>query len=271
MHQESRYTMVGVFVVGAISLILIGAVYLYDAYLHSQIETYVMFFKGSLQGLEASAPVRYRGIKIGEVVRIEVTENHAKNRVDIPVYVQFFVEKRFGKHDNPIQHLIRNNFVANISSPNFISGRSEIDLISSNKPLQYPLGNYRKYPLFPTSQIVESRITMDETLETLKKTMQSIQNFMHSKDMKDTIRATGNMAKAVEAFVRSQNMQNTIKATGHMVKTIEAFFLHWDTQLPLVLGSFNQSLEEVGNASVSVQQFMDYLALYPESLLRGKK
>ncbi len=51
-----------------------------------------MFFKGSLTGLEASSIVTYRGVRIGQVTAIEITENKAKSEVEIPVYVQFLLK-----------------------------------------------------------------------------------------------------------------------------------------------------------------------------------
>lgn len=54
-----------------------------------------MFFNGSLTGLDVTSPVTYRGVKIGEVNYIELTEDHSQQEIKIPVYVHFYIEKSF--------------------------------------------------------------------------------------------------------------------------------------------------------------------------------
>src|SRR5690349_888100 len=138
MRHERFYTLVGIFVTGGLILIFLGGLFFYQQYTQAKIQTFVMFFKGSLKGLGTRAPVTYRGVKIGEVSLIEITENKTKNKVEIPVYVEFFVEKSLGFAQNPVELLIKNGFVADISKPNFITGVSDIELVKSKiKPVNY--------------------------------------------------------------------------------------------------------------------------------------
>ncbi len=95
MRQERLYIGIGVFVFFAFVLALVSSAFLYSRYLHGKTETYVMLFKGSLNGLNANSPISYRGVKIGEVNRIELTATKSGTNVSIPVYVEFFVEKSF--------------------------------------------------------------------------------------------------------------------------------------------------------------------------------
>lgn len=248
MRQERLYTLVGIFIVGALSLMIFGAIFFYNEYLRAQVETYVMFFKGSLTGLEPSSIVTYRGVKIGQVTAIEITENKAKNEVEIPVYVQFFVEKTFGLRRNPMRTLIRKGYVADISKPNFLTGVANIELVQSLPVHKNKRTRYRNYPVFPTINSVDKYTTLDDALKTAKKTMEDISKLVRSEEMRQTINAVKNMADSFE------RLTNTLSE---------------DT--PPVLTYFTQTLKQISGAAYSAQNLTDFLSRHPESLLRGKQ
>ncbi|KTC84509.1 MlaD family protein [Legionella brunensis] len=248
MRHERFYTLVGVFVIGAICLMLLGAAFFYEEYKRAQVQTFVMFFKGSLKGLGPAAPVTYRGVKIGEVKNIEITENKAKTQVRIPVYVQFFVEKRFGFTQDPIHLLINNGYVANITKPNLISGVAEVELVQSTSQRPFKQTYYRGYPIFPTRNTVEKYTSIDEALNAAKKTLEDISELVRSKDVRDTIVSARIMAESLDKLAISLN-QN----------------------VPTVAAYLNQTLKQIGNAAYSTQNLTDYLSRYPESILRGKR
>ncbi|WP_420844640.1 MlaD family protein [Legionella cardiaca] len=227
---------------------LIGAAFFYEEYKRAQVQTFVMFFKGSLKGLVATAPVTYRGVKIGEVKRIEITENKARNQVRLPVYIQFFVEKTFGFSQDPIRLLINNGYIANITKPNLITGVAEVELVKSDSPRTFKQSYYRGYPIFPTRNTIEKYTTIDEALKAAQKTLEDISALVRSKEVRDTIEAAKIMAESFDKLANNLN-QN----------------------VPSVVAYLNQSLKQIANAAYSTQNLTDYLARYPESLLRGKR
>lgn len=249
MRHKRFYTLVGLFVLGALALLVVGGIFFYKQYMQSKVETFVMFFKGSLKGLDSTTPVTYRGVKVGEVRLIEITENKAGNNVIIPVYVEFFVEKslKFGK--NPVQLLIINGFVADISKPNFLTGVADIELIKANPvPLRFKQTYFRGYPVFPTRNSTEKFTSLDESLK-----------------------AANAMFHDISHFVRSAEIRQTIQATKAMADSLDKFITNLDDYAPSLAVNFNASLKKIGNAAESTQNLTDYLARYPESLLRGRK
>ena len=247
MIQDRTYTLVGIFVVVAFIILLVGTTYFYQVYYKQKMETYVLFFKGSLDGLAAKSIVTYRGVKIGEVTRIEITENRSNNSVEVPVYVQFFVERTIGFEHNPIQLLISKGYVADISQPNLITGVASIELIQSETPVQLMIKHYHHYPVFPTNLIVKKQTTIDETLKTAQKTLEDISDFIHSKEIQETIQSINDMTQSIESLANNLNQHIN----------------------PVVI-YLNQSLEQISKAASATENFMDYLNRYPESLLRGR-
>ncbi|WP_367607561.1 MlaD family protein [Legionella sp. W05-934-2] len=248
MQNERYHTVVGIFVVGALLIILMGTIYLYREYQRSQRQTFVMFFKGSLNGLVAGAPVTYRGVKIGEIRLIEITENTVANKVKLPVYVQFFVEKSFNFSQDPVSLLIKNGYVANVTKPNLLTGIAQIELIQVPDLPQVTIGSYRGYPLFPTRNSLEEYTTIDDALATAQKTLEDISQFFQSKLLKDTIQSTKAMTNSVDNLARDLN-QN----------------------VPSLAKSAENSLNEIESAASSAKNLANYLSRNPESVIRGRK
>jgi len=249
MRLERFYTLVGLFVGGATILLITCFLFIYNTYLHKKEGTYVMFFNGSLTGLDVSSPVTYRGVKIGEVNYIELTEDKSQQEIKIPVYVQFYIEKSFIGKKNPVQLLIDQGFVAQVKEPNFITGNSSIDIIKAeNASIEMKSTSYHDYPIFPTRMIENQLMTMDVVLKTANKTLIEISEFF-----------------------RSSRFRSTFDATTEMARNLEKLSNSLDQSIPGFINLFDRSLIQFSSASSSVQNLTDYLARHPESLLRGKQ
>ncbi|MEI8191432.1 MAG: MlaD family protein, partial [candidate division NC10 bacterium] len=71
MSKRASPTAIGAFVVGAVALIVVGVLIFGSGQFFQHPLRYVMFFDSSVEGLNVGAPVRFRGVKIGQVSRIE--------------------------------------------------------------------------------------------------------------------------------------------------------------------------------------------------------
>ena len=250
MHRNEQkiHTAIGAFVFGAFILSVCGMFFLYNQYLYGTVKSYVMFFKGSLNGLDVTSPITYRGVKIGQVERIELTANKNKSNVAIPVYVNFFVEKSFVQKDNPIDILIENGIVANISSPNILTGKANIELSPGTTKQLPELHTFHGYVMFPTENTSDNNDTlMNDALRTARKTLRDVSNFINSKELQDSIVAFKNMANS---------FNNVAK-----IMTI---------QLPDSLTYFDNSLNKIIQSAQSIGNLTNYLSRHPESLLHGR-
>ena len=248
MRRERFYTLVGLFVGGAAILMLLTAFFIYNNVMHQKEGTYVMFFNGSLHGLEVASTVTYRGVKIGEVNLIELTESDNDHEIKIPVYVQFYIEKSFVGKQSPVQLLIKQGFVAEITQPNFLTGTSSIALVKNHAPLKSEQTSYHEYPIFPTRVTVQRRMSMNVVLNTANKTLLDISEFVNSRRDRDTFDAAAKMAVNFETLA-----------------------VNLDQKMPGFIDLFDRSLLQFSSAANSMQNLTDYLAQHPESLLRGKK
>jgi len=81
MRKKPRPALIGAFVLGAIAIAVVGVGVLASGVFLKETSPFVAYFEESVDGLDVGAPVKFNGIKIGEVtdIGIYVTE-HPMNR-----------------------------------------------------------------------------------------------------------------------------------------------------------------------------------------------
>ena len=102
--------------------------------------SFVILFEDSIRGLRPGAPVEYRGVKVGEVVRTDIDyleiENLLEPRARIPVLIDL-VPARLGfeddysvldEVDNRIKELIDDGLTARLDVGNLLTGQKYIEL-----------------------------------------------------------------------------------------------------------------------------------------------
>ena len=72
MGRRANPTVIGAFIIGAVALIVIGLLVLGRGQFFSDTQTFVLYFDGSIKGLNIGAPVDFQGVRIGSVTDIHV-------------------------------------------------------------------------------------------------------------------------------------------------------------------------------------------------------
>ena len=72
MNKKISPTLIGVFVVGAVALIVIAILVFGSGRLFRQSRDFVLYFDNSVNGLRVGAPVKFKGVEIGQVKRIKL-------------------------------------------------------------------------------------------------------------------------------------------------------------------------------------------------------
>lgn len=87
MSQKGNPAIIGLFVIGAVIVLIVTVVTLGSISFDEDRCNCVLYFKGSLHGLNEGSPVTYRGIKIGKVTDIAIIFDPEAEDYQTPVYV----------------------------------------------------------------------------------------------------------------------------------------------------------------------------------------
>jgi len=88
MSKQANPAVIGGFVVGAVVLVVAGLLIFGSGKFFALKMPWVLYFDSSVKGLNVGAPVRFKGVKIGEVTDIKVVLNTGYATVQTPVYIE---------------------------------------------------------------------------------------------------------------------------------------------------------------------------------------
>jgi paraquat-inducible protein B len=96
MAKQANKTVIGLFVVGAIVLLVAALVIFGGGKFFVRANQHVAFFEGSVKGLSIGAPVMFRGVRIGKVDNFKVYFKFKEEQFKIPVLITLYPDKVIG-------------------------------------------------------------------------------------------------------------------------------------------------------------------------------
>ncbi len=170
MGKRINPAMVGAFVLGALGLILAAIIVLEGGWFRKTHEYVIYFGGGGINGLRVGAPVKFKGVEIGEVKRtllkLEQQVSPENNMLTAQVHIQVIIELDEDKivshggttidlsDPHTIPNLIREGLRAQLGSDSFVTGMMYVSLdIDPKTPIQMiapPGAPLQEIPAIPT-------------------------------------------------------------------------------------------------------------------------
>ena len=251
------------------------------------VETFVMYFKGSLRGLSAGAPVDLRGINIGEVKSLSVEYDRSAGVLRFPVEVDIFPQRIRGRSQPDarasggnqatdlasralIDSLVAHGMRAEIKSGNLLTGQKYVAVDVHHDAAADQVRWDERPPVFPTASgalddIQDSigsiakkldQVPLDQISARLVSTMASLDQALKSSDR---------LMRHVDDSIAPQ-VNATLKEAQEAMKNAKEA-LAQDAPLQTDLSA---TLLQLSRAAKSVSALVEYLERHPESLIRGK-
>ncbi|MDO9437871.1 MlaD family protein [Hydrogenophaga sp.] len=136
MKRKANPTLIGSFVVLGIALIAVAIITLAGSNIFARTERTVMYFSGSVYGLQVGAPVVFRGVRVGSVESIEVSYDSSRDAFSIPVVAVLDADalrgldgKRTDAEAGPaLPALVQRGLSAQLSTQSLLTGLLYVDL-----------------------------------------------------------------------------------------------------------------------------------------------
>jgi paraquat-inducible protein B len=231
MSKQANKTVIGIFVVGAIALVVVAIVVLGSGKFFKQTLKAVCYFEGSVGGLNIGAPVVFRGVKIGSVTDVILRFETTKLSFVIPVYIEIEPDKftivgaRPRQLGQNLKALIDRGLRASLEMQSLVTGQMQVGLdLKPDKPAKF--AEFRtdtttpEIPTIPTpmqelAKKIE-KLPIDEIFEKLSSTLSAINKVVDSPELVEAIRSVNLAVADVRKLV--QNVDNRV---GPLASSIE--------------------------------------------------
>jgi paraquat-inducible protein B len=246
VSQRTHPRAVGVFVLGAIALVMAAIVALSSGNWFEPRSLFTVFFPGSVRGLNKGAPVTFRGVKIGEVKDVTA---FLTGRDEAPIHIEVVIEVRTNVVEAPegqtrpysgldaealAQELIRRGVRARMVSQSLLTGQKYIDLDFLPKEPARVSGLRRRHPELPTTPTGMEKLgdqaeeffdkladlPLDQMLEDLRGALQSLREVLSSPDLKGTLAGTHRASLALEPAIGDARL--AIADARQMLRNVDA-------------------------------------------------
>jgi paraquat-inducible protein B len=252
MSKEANKIAIGGFVVGAIGLAVLAILVFGSGRIFEKKSRQVLFFQGSVQGLNVGAPVKFRGVDIGMVDTIRLAINPADLQFYVPVYVEIFnnrlsileestPDKTF-KGDEGMDRLVKElGLRGQLQLQSFVTGQLFI--------------NYDFYPETPIRKVgLEKKVyevpTIPTTLQVLTETAEKILSDLRRVNFREIGANIAETAEGINELVNSTDLRETVARFNNAVTDIQRLARDTDA----LVASINGKVDTVSDSFSSTMQ-----------------
>jgi paraquat-inducible protein B len=283
MSKPVNKTMIGLFVVGAIALVVIAIGVLGSGKFFKQKFTYFMVFEGSVKGLNEGSPLVFRGVKIGAVSNIVMYFNFATKVPTVLVYVEtekapvipYNIDEATAEKLREqgqyvfMKELIARGLRAQLEMQSIVTGQLQIALdFYPDKPAVYTgiVKTVQEIPTIPTplqelTKKLES-LPIEEIFNKLELALDGIVKLVQAPELKESVanlNATLKEARSLLANVDAQvkplgtGLSETIRDAQKLIKNADTQVASVGTNLNETLGDGRKLIRNMDNSVESIK------------------
>ena len=245
MAKQVSKTIIGGFIVSAMTLLVVGVVLFGGGKFLEKKYQFVLFFDESVKGLSVGAPVVFRGVEVGSVEKVLISADPQSKIVSIPVIININSESvQFKNKDVALKrnlnkampNLIDRGLRAQLALESFVTGQLMIALdFHPDKPASL-VGKDEKYmeiPTIPTAkeQLAQmlNKVSIKEIFEKLVSTIENIKMILTSPELMGTVRSFS---------LAIANANKLIAHTDQVVGSIDKLMLNINDEVIQLSRSF---------------------------------
>lgn len=237
MESQSGKVVVGVFVVGAVALIVAAVAVFGSGTFFEKKHLFVLHFSGSVKGLNVGSPVVLRGVKIGAVKDIQI--HASKEKVfSIPVIIevtQDCVLTQPAKGDESslkahLEELIVKGLRAQLVMQSFVTGQLLVALdFDPESPPNFS-GNPNKLLEIPT----------------IKSDIEALTQKLKQAPIEEMFNKMLSIITSVDAFLNSEAINALLVAMTHALESINTLAEGLDDRLPTLSDELTGAMADAG-------------------------
>jgi paraquat-inducible protein B len=255
-------------------------------------QRYLMYFDETVRGLSVGSLVEFRGIKIGQVVDIQLIFDVDTLSFKIAVLVEIVLDRilvtpePMEEERQVIDQLVTKGLRAQLKMGNFVTGQLIVDLDFHKGAPPAGINYTSQYPELPTipaplSKITNSlslifekleRLPIEEIGNSLQNTVSGAERLVNSDELKNTMGSVNETLRQIKTLIEGLDSKTAFKI-GETLD--EAQKLIQSAEAVLKNGSplqqeMQEMLKEVSQAARSIRNAAETLERHPDAFIYGK-
>jgi phospholipid/cholesterol/gamma-HCH transport system substrate-binding protein len=259
MEPRKHYLAVGLFVIGAFTLLALFSIWVTKGADDRSFTEYRIYFSESVTGLSKGGAVKFRGVEIGRVLSIDLDKTNSE-RVEVHVNIDSAAP-------------IKPNTVATLKSQG-ITGITFVELSQATLPIS-PIINYADgVPEIPSepSNITLIVTSLPEMMERFSKASEQFAKLLND----ENIQSTGNLMKNLSSLTGSlesngDDLGKLLKNTVAAIADLKAFMGKTNRFADSGYDELNQTLTEIKNTTRNANELTQKLKDNPSQILFPSK
>ncbi|MEN0036450.1 MAG: MlaD family protein [Cellvibrio sp.] len=265
-NKKNPSFVIGAFIVGATILSFALLIFFSGGNMFTDKERIIMYFDGSVQGLVVGAPIKLKGVVVGEITDIRL---HFQNEepVILTMVSAELVMKRIHKKGTAIteeffEESIKNGLRAQLNYQSFLTGLLYVELdFSPNTPLKlYKLqDDYIELPTVSTPFEEITKTIQELNLKGVVKNIDGLilqaRNIVDSGQIQATLTSVSTAADSIT--VTSENLNKEVLQFNNTRKELDVWLKELNKQTPEIANQVNSNLVELQKTLVQFNKAAD--------------
>jgi paraquat-inducible protein B len=223
MSRRANPTLIGLFLLGALGIVIAGIAVLASGSWFQRNETFISYFPESVNGLENGAPVKFQGVPVGRITGINIQIDPRDDSFQVPVEFEIDLPRLTtsrGTYVNLVDTVVLRQQIAKglraqLQTESFVTGVLYLELsyrLDSAPPRLYA-DTARLFPQIPTSPSLMNALGggAGSILSEMVKILTKVNGLLSDMNVKEINAAVVQSAKAVQELMSTPEIRATLR------------------------------------------------------------
>ena len=236
--KEANPKLIGIFVIGGFALVAAALVLFSSQDLFTPKRIFVAYFRQSVNGLNVGAPIRFRGIPVGEVLRIDGIYDPETGNMIPRLTLEFRPETMENARVEEGEYtllplLLKSGMRASLKSASILTGQLYVALdFHPDKPERYLGSGIDAYPELPTldsglDEVITkfSELPIEEVVARMTSTLAAAEDLLRNPHLDESLAALPTLLTDADTFVvdlrqfMKSDVSNTVREASRTLES----------------------------------------------------
>lgn len=250
MSKSVNPVAIGLFVIGAVVLFVVGVGVFAAGSWFDERSTFISYFEESVNGLEVGAPVKFKGVPVGRVTDLLIRINMSGRTFQVPVVYEVDLERLRTeqntfvnlRNEDVLEEQILAGLRAKLQLQSVVTGQLYVELtfVSDPEPVEVALGE-TEYPRIPTEPSFLTSLGQEADSLVAGLPLQQIGNI--TRNLAELLINANDKLDALDVPALNASLTSAARSFEDLAETPELRVAL--QEVPKVTAQFQETLEEV--------------------------